>query len=948
MNGDKHIAKENDKMDKIKEEINEVFEGKLKTKLEYATNEFPEDFDRIYNKFTKAFETKYEPYPYQKQASVLIDSIYGEHRECPQSNILIASPTGSGKTFAIKWAAYRALKNGERLIVAVPLVALAEQIYFELRKLLSDTPIEPEFDDSMYANDFDYYDEYDDYYTSSYIGGSSHSSCNTDSEESAVGIRTGPSEKFPDAPILVCTYEVVLIQMNQNYRFLDRCPLIIIDEVHMISDPHRGHIPENIMNHPNMPYGTKICGLSGTLPNSFELAEFIGRTNRTETRIIGAKKRPISLDYYIHTGEKCWSNGRKSTTKITDDGEGGDGGGEGGEGGDSGGDGDDYTVFHKVYNSEDKVFDEEKWEEISSHKTSDYINANQMKTRVLDLIDELRKNQKLPAMIVGFSCKRLNTLSTYLNSINLCENKKCSSMVHIEFSKLQKRIPPEEWVLFERFKELAKRGIGVHHSQNPKHYLEILPKLVKKGYIKVIFATSTLSAGIDLPVRTVVLTDLIMPSEKGFRLIETNLFHQICGRAGRPGLETQGNVVILKWKKIKNGLKQVSIQDLITTPPAPVTSKYRLTPSTILNILSKDDPDRIINTLVLQSFATRSQTNISSLVVRCMKITKEKQSDELQHLIESMRLLEEIRNDAETYISVVWKDLKRKFRPKQIVYVDPDRGEIKPLKTTVNRVDNEWLHTEHGRFNIRWILYVENLSFKKMNIQTFDVYKRVKRNIDKLRDMDIVSSEKNYNHARDIMELERCMSVLKDKISPETSTLYEEYQKQLDVLKANDFVTKNEVPTLKGKMAAGVLSTDDPLTLIEFITQNSFEHSELIPLLTCFLRQKKNNDPPGPSSYRKIVTIQKNMWKLKNETLGTTMIEPMRLWMSGHSVSHIVENCDISVGHFCKEALRMKELLSQLSDTCAKVGNVELEQICRTQNEKLQRGLPFLQSSFLK
>jgi len=119
MNGDKHIAKENDKMDKIKEEINQVFEGKLKTKLEYATNEFPEDFDRIYNQSTKAFETKYEPYPYQKQASVLIDSIYGEHRECPQSNILIASPTGSGKTFAIKWAAYRALKNGERLLTTM-------------------------------------------------------------------------------------------------------------------------------------------------------------------------------------------------------------------------------------------------------------------------------------------------------------------------------------------------------------------------------------------------------------------------------------------------------------------------------------------------------------------------------------------------------------------------------------------------------------------------------------------------------------------------------------------------------------------------------------------------------------------------------------------------------------------------------------------------------------
>lgn len=526
-------------------------------------------------------------------------------------------------------------------------------------------------------------------------------------------------------------------------------------------------------------------------------------------------------------------------------------------------------------------------------------------------------------------------------------------MVHIEFSKLQKRIPLEEWSLFEGFRELAKRGIGVHHSQNPKHYLEILPKLVKKGYIKVIFATSTLSAGIDLPVRTVVLTDLIMPSRNGFRIIETNLFHQICGRAGRPGLETQGNVVILKWKKIKNGTKEVDVHKLITTPPMPVSSKYRLTPSVILNILSKDDPDRVINTLVLQSFATRSQTTISSTLVKCLALTKKKQPDEVHRIIDALQLLEEIRTDAETYISVVWKEMKRKFRSGQIIYVDPDRGKIKPQKTKIIRVENDTLYTEHGNVKMSWVLYIENIKFKKMKFQIFETYHRVKKNIEKLCSMDVESTgtaniEEHYQTACDIVELNRCMSVLKERISPETTVLYEEYQKQLQILKQNGYVNQDEIPTVKGKMAAGVLSPDDPLTLIEFITQNNFEHSELIPLLTCFLRQKKYSDPPGSDAYQNIVNIQKNIWTRKNETLGTTMMEPMKLWMSGHSVSYIVNHCDISAGHFCKEALRMKELLSQLKETCAKVGNTELETICEEQNSRLQRGLPFLQSSFLK
>ena len=931
-------------MEDIEKEISKYRDIKGETSYQFSSNEFPEDAEKIFTDNKKAFDTNYEPYPYQKQAAVTIDLIYGFHNECPPSNLLIASPTGSGKTFAIKWAAHRAMENGNRLIIAVPLVALAEQIYYELRQLLSGKVFEQEPDMSHYSDNFDYYDDYYDEYSSgiqSYIADSQ----SMDSDESAVGIRTGPSEKFPNAPIIVCTYEVVLIQMNQNYKFLDNCPLIIIDEIHMISDPGRGHIPENIMNHPNMPYGTKIIGLSGTLPNSGELAEFIGRTNRTETRIIGAKKRPISLDFYIHTGERICDVRKRRKKQLEKTKESSKERNKKGEKEVSTIDPEDENddIFHKVYNSEEKIFDKDKWDEICTHKSLEYINANQMKTKIIDLIDDLRKSQKLPAMIVGFSCKRLNTLSTYLDSINLCENKKCASMVHIEFRRLQKRIPEEEWGLFTRFRDLAKRGIGVHHSQNPKHYLEILPKLVKKGYIKVIFATSSLSAGIDLPVRTVVITDLKMPSERGFRPIETNLFHQICGRAGRPGLETQGNVVIVKWKK-----QVVNVHSLITTPPKPVCSQYKLTPSVILNLLSKDDPDSKINTLVLQSFATKNTSHISSLIIKCMSFIKKNKSEELQPILDAMKMLNTIREDSEYYISNCWKEMKKKIKINKTIYVEPEKNSCIPVKTIIRKIDGDVLHTDHGEIKLSWIFYIENVKFKKMNFDVFNKYKKVQKDIAKLRSMELTYSEDEYKQAQNIAKIQWYVEELKRQVSPEASTLWDEYQKQLKVLKEYHFISDNEIPSIKGKMAAGVLSPDDPLTLIEFLTKNEFKQEDLVPLLTCFLRKKRNNEPQGNNDYNKIVELQKEIWKLKNETLGTTMMEPMRMWMNGHSVSYIVQNSDISVGHFCKEALRMKELLSQVSETCAKIGNYELENIFVKNNEKLQRGLPFLESSFLK
>ena len=97
-----------------------------------------------------------------------------------------------------------------------------------------------------------------------------------------------------------------------------------------------------------------------------------------------------------------------------------------------------------------------------------------------------------------------------------------------------------------------------------------------------------------------------------------------------------------------------------------------------------------------------------------------------------------------------------------------------------------------------------------------------------------------------------------------------------------------------------------------------------------------------------MITLQKQIWKLKTETLGTSMMIPMKLWMDGHSVAYIVEHCNISTGHFCKEALRMKELLTQIIKVAKNIGNIELVNKCTCENKKLQRGLPFIESIFLK
>ena len=180
---------------------------------------------------------------------------------------------------------------------------------------------------------------------------------------------------------------------------------------------------------------------------------------------------------------------------------------------------------------------------------------------------DLEREDKFPAMIVAFSCRMLDTLGKQLHSIDMLPENASKSYVHQQFRKMQKCVGEEEWPLFVPLMEMAKRGIGIHHSQNPKLYLELLPDLVRRGLVKMVFCTSTLSTGIDLPVRTVVLLSLIQPGKDGFRPVEPALLQQIMGRAGRPGQETEGNFVLTMWQRPD---QRVDVLKLLFAPSSAV------------------------------------------------------------------------------------------------------------------------------------------------------------------------------------------------------------------------------------------------------------------------------------------------------------------------------------------------------------------------------------------
>ena len=183
--------------------------------------------------------------------------------------------------------------------------------------------------------------------------------------------------------------------------------------------------------------------------------------------------------------------------------------------------------------------------------------------------------------------------------------------------------------------------------------------------------------------------------------------------------------------------------------------------------------------------------------------------------------------------------------------------------------------------------------------------------------------------------------------------MWSEYQRILETMKRHGFITHDELVTSKGRMSAALLAPNDALSLVECWFNNLIPKTPdtFLATLSCFLCQRRHNQPETGlfiNNFHKLEETQSNTHPLKNPNLGTSMINPVMLWMKGCFVSDIVQQTDISPGHFCKEILRLAELLRQLKDAAVTIGDPDLVDLCAATENKMKRGLPFVESMKLQ
>ena len=225
-------------------------------------------------------------------------------------------------------------------------------------------------------------------------------------------------------------------------------------------------------------------------------------------------------------------------------------------------------------------------------------------TPLANTLESLVTGGKGPVYVVHFTQREAAQSAQDFMSTNVCTREEKQAIAHgIEGFKFSSPYGPE-------IKKWLKHGIGLHHAGLLPKYRVLMEQLAQRGLLKVICGTDTLGVGINVPIRTVLFTQLCKFSGEKTAILSARDFHQVSGRAGRKGFDDVGWVVaqapahaienLLLEQKAKKFVRRKppergfvnwdrqTFARLIAAPPERLTSQFQITHGTLLNVLSRE------------------------------------------------------------------------------------------------------------------------------------------------------------------------------------------------------------------------------------------------------------------------------------------------------------------------------------------------------------------------
>ncbi|HET9657679.1 MAG TPA: DEAD/DEAH box helicase, partial [Kineosporiaceae bacterium] len=442
--------------------------------------------------------------------------------------VLVAAPTGSGKTVVGEFAVHLALATGRKAFYTTPIKALSNQKYADLV--------------DRYGAD-------------------------------SVGLLTGDNTVNGEAPVVVMTTEVLRNMLYADSSTMNGLGYVVMDEVHYLADRFRGAVWEEVIIH--LPDDVLVVSLSATVSNAEEFGAWLD-TVRGDTEVVVSEHRPVPLWQHVLYGGQLLDlfaapsapgtpapqtpapPGSPSPAKVNPE-------------------------LRRL------ARDEQRFDRVTrgrrGHRPHRRRGGGGTPSRA-DVIAMLDRAGLLPAITFIFSRAGCDAavaqcVAWGVRLTTPAEREEIRQVVDARCAE----IPDEDLAVlgYWEWADALERGLAAHHAGLLPTFKEVVEELFSRGLVKAVFATETLALGINMPARSVVLEKLVKWNGETHADITPGEYTQLTGRAGRRGIDVEGHGVVI-WQP---GLDPEAVAGLASTRTYPLRSSFRPTYNMAVNLVDQ-------------------------------------------------------------------------------------------------------------------------------------------------------------------------------------------------------------------------------------------------------------------------------------------------------------------------------------------------------------------------
>ncbi|GAA0984662.1 MULTISPECIES: DEAD/DEAH box helicase [Nocardiopsidaceae] len=498
--------------------------------------------------------------PFQVRACRVLENGHG---------VLVAAPTGSGKTVVGEFAVHLALSEGTKCFYTTPIKALSNQKYNDLVK--------------RYGAD-------------------------------RVGLLTGDNSVNGEAPVVVMTTEVLRNMLYEGSSTLGGLAYVVMDEVHYLADRFRGAVWEEVIIH--LPESVRMVALSATVSNAEEFGEWLQQV-RGDTTVIVDEKRPVPLWQHVMVGNRVhdlFVDMEEDTGPEEEP----DSGGHRSKGKrkrerrrpqqhreiEVGGQRLRINPSLIRFAEEDSRITQ--LADRRRHPQSRARGSIRPRSRFAPpsrtaIIEELDDDGLLPAITFIFSRAGCDDAVRQCVASGLVLTSPEEAAEIREYAETRcADIPPADLAVlgFDQWLRALEAGISSHHAGMLPTFKEIVEHLFSRGLIRAVFATETLALGINMPARTVVIEKLDKWNGEAHVRLTPGEYTQLTGRAGRRGIDVEGHAVVV-WQA---GTDPEAVASLAGTRTYPLNSSFQPSYNMAVNLVGQVGRRRS-RTMLEESFA---------------------------------------------------------------------------------------------------------------------------------------------------------------------------------------------------------------------------------------------------------------------------------------------------------------------------------------------------------